>query len=415
MNIVEFVEKKKSIQNALLEFLEEESAADDKFENFVNLVTGQQIIKDQYEFKELLHLISNIGNNHHRSPNFIIKLERLLRQFKQDIKIYFSNSEIFEIFKDNKRILLFLIEEKLMIIDESIFSIITSDKYVEKNYCEYFQPEIKPLLTQENIEKYGSKNKSLKDDKFIERMNKEIEENFYDKRREGLNDDYLCELIRLDKIKEFITFTEQRNLSLKSEINKSIFETNQLLTDNKKISLIKYALFYGSNDIIKYMINKKINITPSMFIYAVHSCNVELIKFLEAIDDLSQSYSESESENDFKNDSEDSSDFEYHYDYYESVLFESIKCHHIEISKYIIENLIGKYFKNEIKNNTCDNIFIYAAEYFNYCFFPTNMECENMFFYLCENGYYTLVKIYLSESKIDINETIKTLIIQITF
>ena len=127
---------------------------------------------------------------------------------------YFSNSEIFYIFKDNKRILLFLLEEKMMITDESIFYIITRSEYASMNYVEYFQPEIKPFITEENIEKYCRKNESLKDSEFIERMNKDVESNFYEKRREGLNDDYLCELIRDNQIKEFIKFTEQRNLSL---------------------------------------------------------------------------------------------------------------------------------------------------------------------------------------------------------
>ena len=66
-------------------------------------------------------------------------------------------------------------------------------------------------------------------------MNKEVESNFYEKRREGLNDDYLRELIRNNEIIEFITFTEQRNLSLDIEIKKSIFETNRLLRDKDKI------------------------------------------------------------------------------------------------------------------------------------------------------------------------------------
>ena len=169
----------------------------------------------------------------------------------------------------------------MMIIDESIFSQITSFEYVIKGYCEYFQPEIKPFLTKENIEKYGSRNNSLKDEKFIERMNKEVESNFYEKRREGLNDDYLCELIRNNEIKEFIRFTEQRNLSLEIDIKKSIFETNQLLTENNKISLIEYASFYGSNDIIKYMEKRGVELTSSMWIYGIHSCNAELIRYLE--------------------------------------------------------------------------------------------------------------------------------------
>ena len=377
-----FVDKMKSIQNSLLEFLEEESDWEDKYENFINLVSTQQIINDEHEFNELIQLINSIADNHQRVPNFISKIERVLRHFKQDLQKYFSNSEIFDIFKDNKRILLFLLEEKMMIIDEYIFSIITT--YVRKNYCEYFQPEIKPFLTKENIEKYGSRNNSLKDEKFIERMNKEVESNFYEKRREGLNDDYLCELIRNNKIQEFIKFTEQTNLSLEIEIKKSIFETNRLLKYRGGISLIEYASFYGSNDIIKYMEKKGVELTSSMWIYGIHSCNAELIRYLEE-NHVSPPYGE-----------------------YEKILEESINCHHNEISNYIIDNLMKKEdLQNDIENNCYNNLYRYAVESRNYCFFPTNMKYKNMFHYLCLFGYYTLVKLYLTELTIDINAAIK--------
>ena len=93
-----FVEKMKSIQNFLLEFLEAESDANDKYENFINLISTQEINNKKHEFTALLQLINHIGNNHHRAPNFISKVERVLRQFKQEIQKYFSNSEIFDIF-----------------------------------------------------------------------------------------------------------------------------------------------------------------------------------------------------------------------------------------------------------------------------------------------------------------------------
>ena len=392
MSFETFVEKMKSIQNSLLEFLEDESDGDDKYENFINLVSTQQIINDEHEFNALLRLINSIVNNHYRSRNFISKVERVLRQFKQGLQKYFSNSEIFNIFKDNKRILLFLLEEKMMIIDEHIFSIITSSEYVRKNYCEYFQPEIKRFVTEENIGKYGSENKSLKDNKFIEVMNKEIETNFYEKRREGLNDDYLCELIRNNEIQEFIRFTEQRNLSLEICIKKSIFETNRLLTDKSDIKLIEYASFYGSNDIIKYIEKKGVELTSSMWIYAIHSCNAELIRYLE-------DNHVSPPDND-----------------YERILEESIKCHHNDISNYLIDNIMNEeYLQNNIENEYYHNLYRYATESYNYCFFPTNMKYKNMFFYLCEFDYYTLVKLYLIDGTIDINAAIKTSIIQITF
>ena len=386
-----FVEKMKSIQNALLEFLEDKSDADDKFENLINHLSTHEIINGQHEFERFLQLINSIGNNHQRIPNFICKIERILRQFKQDLQKYFSNSEIFKIFKDNKRMLLFLLEEKMMIIDEHIFLKVLIYEYKE-NYCEYFQPEIKQFLTEENIEKYIRKNKLLKDNKFIERMNKEVESNFYEKRREGLNDDYLCELIRNNEIKEFIRFTEQRNLSLEIDIKKSIFETNQLLTGAYKISLIEYASFYGSNDIIKYMEKRGVELTSSMWIYGIHSYNAELIRYLE--------------ENHVSPPKND----------YERILEESIKCHHNDISNYLIDNIMNEeYLQNNIENEYYHNLYRYATESYNYCFFPTNMKYKNMFFYLCEFDYYTLVELYIKEGNIDINATIKTLIIQITF
>ena len=70
-------------------------------------------------------------------------------------------------------------------------------------------------------------------------------------------------------------------MSLENEIKKSNFETNQLVVDKSMIKLIEYALFYGSNDIIKYMEMKRAELTSGMWLYGIHSCNAELIKYLE--------------------------------------------------------------------------------------------------------------------------------------
>lgn len=97
--------KIKSLQNRLLEFLEDESDTDGKYEYFVNLLSIHKLINCQYEIKALLRLISSIGKNYNRIPNFICKFERLLRHFKQDLKKKKnSNSEVFKIFVNNKKI-----------------------------------------------------------------------------------------------------------------------------------------------------------------------------------------------------------------------------------------------------------------------------------------------------------------------
>lgn len=72
-------------------------------------------------------------------------------------------------------------------------------------------------------------------------MNNEVQEHFYEKLQEGEND-YLCQLIRFNQIKEFIIFVEQSNMPLDCEIKKSFFETNQHVTDEYKISLMTNQL-----------------------------------------------------------------------------------------------------------------------------------------------------------------------------
>ena len=106
-------------------------------------------------------------------------------------------------------------------------------------------------------------------------MNKEIE-----KRREGESDDYLCELIRFDEIQEFVRFIEHTNLSLKSEIKKSIFETNQFL-DKSNVTLLEYASFFGSIKNIQYIIKKTKKVNSEIWIYSIHANNVKIIHLLE--------------------------------------------------------------------------------------------------------------------------------------
>ena len=130
MSSQEYLDMMKEIQKNILNFLEEEANSaenllkKDEFNNF-------KISDNQYDFLSLLHLISKIGNNCHRFPIFFSKIERILQFFKEDIQKYFTNSEIFNIFKRNKRILLFLIEQKVIVIDEYIVKKITkTEKYI---------------------------------------------------------------------------------------------------------------------------------------------------------------------------------------------------------------------------------------------------------------------------------------------
>lgn len=106
--IQEYLDKMKNIQSFLLDFLNAEQSHDQHFFIFNKYINDHKIKINKNEIKAILHLICNISNNHYRTPNFFIKIERVILIFKEEILTKFSNSEIFKIFKSNKRILLFL-------------------------------------------------------------------------------------------------------------------------------------------------------------------------------------------------------------------------------------------------------------------------------------------------------------------
>ncbi|KAK8871932.1 hypothetical protein M9Y10_007678 [Tritrichomonas musculus] len=404
MSIESWIDKMKNIQRVFLEYLREESNIEENFENLIQIIKDQQIAEQRYEFKELLHLISKIMNNHKRVNNFLNKIERILQHFKSKITEYFSSTEIFEIFKYNKRLLLFLVEEKIMTFNEYIVSQITKNDFIyQKKYAQYFAPEIRPFITKEFIQKYGkpefgeineknhigfkTKNSYLTNTSFIKEIIKEKKSDFYEKRKEGENDNYLCKLIRLRQAKAFFVYANKMNLLLTETVPLSVFETNSYLM-NENVTYVEYAAFFGSIEIIRCLENIGYELSSNMWLFSIHSDETELIEYLK-----------------HKSIKPPKCD-------YVKVLKESIKCHHNDLSNYIINNFLGRNFisKNEeglrFEINYYNNIFRCAYAYHNYCFFPKNIKFKYSFYYLCEFDYVKLVKFYLENMNIDVNAVI---------
>ena len=118
MNSKDYFEEMKKIQENILDYLDYESNVEEKYQNLLNFFSKIKIHDNQYTIKSIFQLLIHISNNHHREERFFSKIEQILSLFKDDIKKYFTNSELFHIFKSNKRILLFLFEEKIMIFDK---------------------------------------------------------------------------------------------------------------------------------------------------------------------------------------------------------------------------------------------------------------------------------------------------------
>ena len=249
----------------------------------------------------------------------------------------------------------------------------STNEFKKQKYDLFFSPELKPFLK--------------------ENLNFEITEDFYSKRREGENDSHLCELIRKDDIKEFIIYSNQINLNLNSNIIESIFETNHLLLKNKETKIIEYATFFGSIDIVKYLMANGVELESSLIIYGIHSKNEDMINFLVNTHKINPPKGE-----------------------YETCFKESIKCHHNEIAQYFENNFLETNKTrtvNEVIRYHCieenesykygESEVSYGIKYSNYLFIPTNLIDDKFsFFYLCESNNMKLVKLYLQTNQFDL-------------
>lgn len=145
----------RSIQSEFLKFIDDDENFEEKFQNLLLLFEDKKIRENKNDLRLFLHHITSVCANHHRNKNFFNKIERVIKLFKDEIKKFYINSEIFSIFRKDKRILLFLVEEKILIFDEYVAKKITESKYAKKKYPQYFTPELKPFIKESWFPKYN--------------------------------------------------------------------------------------------------------------------------------------------------------------------------------------------------------------------------------------------------------------------
>ncbi|KAK8893099.1 hypothetical protein M9Y10_021514 [Tritrichomonas musculus] len=353
-----YIERKKLAQELLLQLIESNNDLEENFENFIDYINGLPISTDINEMKSIISLIMKVVNNHTRSTNFFDKIFRILDYLKIHIKQMFTNNEIFDLFKSNKLILLYLIKSDVIYIDEKIESILEKGKFKKDKYKEYLN-----LSTEKNQQTENS----------IDFERNQIE---------GENELHICKIIQKDMIDDFTAYVKKMKFPLDALVKTSIFETNSFLL-KREPALIEYTAFFGSIQIFKYLKRNKIPLTSSLWEYAIHGNKQELLDILIKSKIVPKDKT------------------------YRNCLEESIKCHHISITNYILENLIDNYDEICNQNNKFNkNIHYYSFRYHNYIFFPTDVSSKFLFFYACQFNYYTLVDYYLRFKSVNINEKI---------
>lgn len=107
------------IQSVILDYVDEENDGTEKFKNLVKLLKIQKILDDKHKLTPIIELLSFIVDYHFRTINFFDKIFNILLFLKEPLLKHYSDHKISNFFK-NKKVILFLIKEKIVSVNEII-------------------------------------------------------------------------------------------------------------------------------------------------------------------------------------------------------------------------------------------------------------------------------------------------------
>lgn len=180
MEVENWIDQKKELYSLILNFLESEKDSEDEFQVLMKIIDNQEIVKNKHSIKEIFQILYKIGDNHHRTTDFFTRLARIFKYLTKEW-LPIDNTEIFSIYKKNKRLLFHLLEHEIITPDASNLQYLNDSK---NNY--YFFPVIKNLLDEET--------KKSQENEIKQKFNESIE-NFESKIKEGEDDSPFCKMI----------------------------------------------------------------------------------------------------------------------------------------------------------------------------------------------------------------------------
>lgn len=349
-----------NVYHIFINFFDDECTTESKLmDDLMKVLIETKVIGDKMKTRQFLHIIASISLDTYAFLKNEQKIRHLLLRIQKEIHDLSFNKDLFNICWCNRRLLLFLIEESIIQLDESMAYQILSTN--DSNFIIYFYLEVKPFMNREVTS-------SIKN--YIHQIDNI--EHFRQQRRIGQNDNEICIMIRDDSVDEFARFIGRTNVSLNSTINTSIYETNALLL-NHSSTLIQYTAFYGSIKIFKYLLLHNVQLDPEIWPYAIHGRNYDITHLLESIE------------------------IEIPIKVYNDIFVEIIRSHHNEFFDYMISN------HSDIQEQM-DNLALLdiAYESYNYQLIPEFLtDCPNLvyqsFVNACQYDYYSLVQFLLQQ------------------
>lgn len=148
MNFIDFIDAE--ISRYFID-ADKEEEEETNFQNLKTSIKKSKIVEDSLDMIIFFKFVLQISNNHRRCTNFFDKIKPIIGFFVDDIKKNFSNSEIFEIFRSNNTILLFLVENQIVTLDDSIISKIDNE-LDKKIFCSFFSKTDDPDFNRKRKE-----------------------------------------------------------------------------------------------------------------------------------------------------------------------------------------------------------------------------------------------------------------------
>lgn len=320
--LLNYLDKMKRIQEHFLRIIEINNYTE--FDELIVFLNEQKINENKDILKDFLYLIAKITQNHHMTFDYFFRMEKLLSNFKEPIKNSFTSFEIFDIFKDNQRLLCYLFDDDIIIPNHEICSVICNEKYSQLGYHYHFFPEFRQFYSESVLNDIKTKNPLLP----------LIQIDVLKRNRREYRGEPFYQIIQNDSIDEFAKCVFKNVTSLNSKIEKKFHEINQFLIPGLH-SLIEYAAFYGSVQIFQYLISNGAELTSDIWKYAIHSQNLKMIQIL----------------------------IENHVELpINECCKEAIKCHHNDILKYFLE------FFYESNEEDDFNLLIESIKSFNFAY-----------------------------------------------
>ncbi|KAK8847967.1 hypothetical protein M9Y10_019018 [Tritrichomonas musculus] len=362
--IKEYATKMTRVQKYFLVYLDKDTNIRSNFQNLYYSIKFQKILVDEHKMREFLYLVSEISSNHYRTPSFFSKIEEILKKISKEITKIISSEDIFNIFCNNYRILLFLFKEKIIQPNINLITrLLNINDSEEIRKC--FNIKNNPKLSRE-------KNDEISINEAV--ITSEIP-------KYGENNDEICQIIRNDSIDDFLSKKVNINLTFEP----SIYETNEFLKD-KTPSIIEYSAFYGSLKIFKYACSNNAELTNSLWIYAIHGRNMKIIQELENLN------------------------IDPPYRSFEDSALQLIKCHHNELTDFIINQRLNNEFQYPDDQKLSElHLLLKSFEAYNFEFISQRFGIDfdsnknEIFPEICKFDYFYIIQNILAIQDIDIN------------